>query len=535
MNLVSHGILNIKKVYRNLSAAELVEMAIKRNEGNLSSSGALVIKTGKYTGRSPKDRFIVRQKSVENKISWGKTNLHLSEKVFNRLYDQVTGYLSKQDIFVVNGFIGAMEKYSLSVNVVSEYAAQALFANNIFRRYDGDVRGENPMADFNIICAPGFKARGKFDGINSEAFIIINFDRKIVLIGGTLYSGEIKKCMFSIMNYYLPQKGVFPMHCSANTGTDGSTALFFGLSGTGKTTLSSDPERRLIGDDEHGWSDEGIFNFEGGCYAKTIKLSEKNEKEIFNAIKFGTVLENVVLNEDRTPDYHDNSLTENTRAAYPLEHIENIDVLGIGSQPQTIIFLTADAFGVLPPVSKLTKEAAIYHFLSGYTSKLAGTERGVKEPEATFSCCFGEPFMILNPMEYAKLLGEKIEKSNAEVYLVNTGWSGGAYGSGKRIELSYTRAIVKAALEGKLKNAEYIEDKIFKVHVPKYCPGVPCEILDPRNTWNNTNEYYFKAWELAQKFRNNFSVFMDVPENIVQAGPVERNTRVEEILEAAGL
>lgn len=518
MNMDYLNIKGNKKIYRNLPVSDLVELSVKRGEGVLSSSGALVIHTGKYTGRSPKDRFIVKQKSVEDKINWGEINEPIEEIIFDGLYNEVINYLGEKDLFVFDGFVGAMNNYRIGVRVISEYASQALFANQMFVRPTSDEL-DDYQTDFNVICAPGFKARGSLDGINSEAFIIVNFDKKLVLIGGTLYSGEIKKCMFSIMNYILPNRGVLPMHCSANIGDKGDTVVFFGLSGTGKTTLSSDPNRRLIGDDEHGWCDEGIFNFEGGCYAKTIRLSAENEKEIYRAIKFGAVLENVVLNKDKTHNYDDDSLTENTRAAYPLHHIDNIEATGTGTQPNTIIFLTADAFGVLPPISKLSKEAAMYHFMSGYTSKVAGTERGIKEPQVTFSSCFGEPFMPLNPTVYAKLLGERIEKNDVDVYLVNTGWSGGAYGVGQRIKLSYTRAMVSAALDGKLKDVSYVEDEIFKVQVPTYCPGVPNEILDPKNTWKNKSEYYVKAKELAEKFENNFKKFKNVPKNIAQAGP----------------
>ena len=524
MNLKHLKIEGNKKIYRNLPVADLVEIAVKRGEGVLSSTGALVVHTGKYTGRSPKDRFIVRQKSVEDKINWSESNLPIEENVFDNLYNQMTDYLDEKELFMFDGFVGSMRKYGIGVRVISEYASQSLFANQLFLRPTSKEL-DNYEVDFKIICAPGFKARGSVDGVNSEAFIIINFDRKIVLIGGTLYSGEIKKSMFSIMNYLLPNQNVFPMHCSANIGVSGDAAVFFGLSGTGKTTLSSDPNRKLIGDDEHGWCDDGIFNFEGGCYAKTIRLSAQNEKEIYGAMKFGAVLENVVLNEDKTPNYDDESLTENTRGAYPLNYIDNIEVTGIGSQPNTIIFLTADAFGVLPPISKLSKEAAMYHFMSGYTSKLAGTERGITEPKATFSSCFGEPFMLMNPTVYAKLLGERIENNNVDVYLVNTGWSGGGYGVGKRIKLSYTRAMVTAALEGTLKDVSYVQDEIFNVQVPTSCPNVPSEILDAKNTWENKTEYYINAEKLVQKFRNNFEKFKDVPENIIKAGPNQDNIK----------
>ncbi|NMM64482.1 phosphoenolpyruvate carboxykinase (ATP) [Clostridium sp. P21] len=518
LNLEYINIKSNETIYRNLTVAELTEFAIKRGEGVLSNKGALVVNTGKYTGRSPKDRFIVRQKSIEDKINWGDVNLPISENVFNRFYDEVTEYLKNKDIFVFDGFVGAMKEYNLPIRVVCENASQALFSNQLFRRPDlEDLASFNPQ--FHVISAPGFKARGKEDGINSEAFILVNFDKKVILIGGTQYSGEIKKSIFSVMNFLLPEKGVLPMHCSANIGADKKTAVFFGLSGTGKTTLSADPERNLIGDDEHGWCDRGIFNFEGGCYAKTIKLDKEKEHEIYNAIKFGTVLENVVLNENREPDYDSNKYTENTRAGYPLDYIDNIEKSGIGKSPNTIIFLTADAFGVMPPISKLSKEAAMYHFMSGYTSKVAGTERGITEPKATFSACFGEPFMLMNPSVYAKLLGEKIDKYNTEVYLVNTGWLNGGYGVGSRIKLSYTRAMVRAALEGKLKDVEYVQHPIFKILMPLQCPGVPSEILNPKSTWENKTEYDHKASELAEKFKENFKKFKSVPEEIIQAGP----------------
>ncbi len=521
INLEYMNIKNCGDLYRNLSVAELTEFAINRGEGILSDKGALVVNTGKYTGRSPKDRFIVKQKSIEDQINWGEVNLPIDENVFNTLYNEVVEYLKDKDIFVFDGFVGAMKEYNLPIRVICENASQALFSNQLFRRPDlMDLTDFHP--EFHMVSAPGFKAKGKEDGINSEAFIIVNFDKKIILIGGTQYSGEIKKSIFSVMNFLLPKQGVLPMHCSANIGKDKKTAVFFGLSGTGKTTLSADPERNLIGDDEHGWCDKGIFNFEGGCYAKTIKLDKEKEHEIYNAIKFGTMLENVVLDEHKVADYDSNKYTENTRAAYPLDYIDNIEKSGIGQNPNTIIFLTADAFGVMPPISKLSKEAAMYHFMSGYTSKVAGTERGITEPKATFSACFGEPFMLMNPSVYAKLLGEKIDKYDTEVYLVNTGWLNGGYGKGNRIKLSYTRAMVTAALEGELKNVQYKEHPIFKVLMPLQCKGVPSEILNPKNTWENEKEYDDRALELAQKFKENFKKFKNVPKEIIEAGPETR-------------
>lgn len=513
--------LNINKyrnMYKNLSPAELTEFSIKRGEGFLSNKGALIVNTGKYTGRSPKDRFIVNQESIRDKINWGSVNLPIEENVFNRMYDKVLNYMSDKDIFVFDGFVGALKKYTLPIRVICEKASQALFANQLFRRpTEDDLKCFTPK--FNIIAAPGFKAKGKEDGLNSDAFILINFDKRIILIGGTSYSGEIKKSVFSVMNFLLPQKGVMPMHCSANIGQDDKTCLFFGLSGTGKTTLSADGERRLIGDDEHGWSNEGVFNFEGGCYAKTIRLDKEKESQIYNAIRFGTVVENVVTDECRVPDYNDGRYTENTRAAYPIYYIDNIEKSGVGGNPETIIFLTADAFGVMPPISRLSKEAAMYHFMSGYTSKIAGTERGIVEPEATFSSCFGEPFMLMNPVIYANLLGERINKYNTQVYLVNTGWLAGGYGKGERIKLAYTRSMIREALKGKFKNVDFIEHPIFKVMMPTKCPGVPDEILNPKNTWQDKKAYDKTAEQLALKFSKNFEKFKGVSEDIIKAGP----------------
>ncbi|WP_368488174.1 phosphoenolpyruvate carboxykinase (ATP) [Clostridium sp. BJN0013] len=518
MDLSYLNIKEYKNVYKNLPPAKLVELAIKRGEGCLSNKGALIINTGKYTGRSPKDRFIVNQDSIKDKINWGSVNLSIEEKIFDRMYDKVLNYLKGKDIFVFDGFVGALKEYTLPIRVICEKACEALFANQLFRRPTvEDLQSFIP--GFNVIAVPDFKSQGKADGLNSEAFILINFDKKIILIGGTQYLGEIKKSLFSVMNFLLPERGVLPMHCSANIGKDGKTSLFFGLSGTGKTTLSADSERKLIGDDEHGWCDKGVFNFEGGCYAKTIRLDKEKEHEIYNAIRFGTVLENVVTDEYGVPDYNDGRYTENTRGAYPIDYIDNIEKSGVGGNPETIIFLTADAFGVMPPISKLSKEAAMYHFMSGYTSKVSGTERGIVDPEATFSSCFGEPFMLMNPAVYAKLLGEKIDKHNTEVYLVNTGWLSGGYGKGDRINLPYTRAMIREALNGKFKNIEFVEHPIFKVMMPKECPGVPKEMLDPKNTWTDKEAYDAAAKKLAKKFNENFKKFGSVSENIVKAGP----------------
>ncbi|AQR96873.1 phosphoenolpyruvate carboxykinase (ATP) [Clostridium saccharoperbutylacetonicum] len=517
---ISLDYLNIKKhngLYRNAGIPELVKFALARGEASLSDKGALVVNTGKYTGRSPKDRFIVRDETTENTVNWGEVCLPIGEDVFDKLYNKVVKYIEEKELFVFDGYVGAMEEYSMPIRVVCECAYQAMFSTQMFRRPTEEQLAKH-IPEFNVISAPGFKADGVEDGVNSEAFVLMDFSKKIILIGGTAYSGEIKKSIFSVMNFLLPQKGVLPMHCSANIGDDGQTVVFFGLSGTGKTTLSTDPERKLIGDDEHGWCDDGVFNFEGGCYAKTIGLDKEKEKEIYNAIKFGAVLENVVVDENGVPDYKDGSLTENTRTAYPIEFIDNIKVSGTGNNPSKIIFLTADAFGIMPPVSKLTKEAAMYHFMSGYTSKVAGTERGITEPMTTFSACFGEPFMLLNPAVYAKLLGEKIDKHDTEVYLVNTGWIGGVYGIGKRINLSYTRAMVTGIISGELGKVEYYEHPVFNLLIPKQCPGVPNEVLNPRELWEDKDAYDRKAFELADKFEENFSKFNNVPENILEAG-----------------
>ena len=522
MNLNYLGINKFAKIYRNFSPSSLVEEAIKNGEGTLSSSGALVVNTGKYTGRSPKDRFIVKEPSVSELINWGDTNLPISEEVFDNLYSQVINYLEDKKLYIFDGYVGAMKDYSMNIRVINEYASEALVATQLFRRYD-----ENDLndfkEDFTLIAAPGFKAKGVEDGVNSEAFIIINFDKKIILIGGTQYAGEIKKSVFSVMNFILPNKGILPMHCSANTGSDGNTAIFFGLSGTGKTTLSADPERKLIGDDEHGWCERGIFNFEGGCYAKTIKLDKDKEVEIYEALKFGALLENVVLNDKKEPLFDDDSLTENTRGAYPIEYIKNVELSGVGVNPNTIIFLTADAFGVIPPISKLSKEGAMYHFMSGYTSKLAGTERGITKPKATFSACFGEPFMLMKPEVYAKLLGEKIADNNTEVYLVNTGWTGGEYGVGNRMNLTYTRAMVKAAVEGALKDTEFDYDQKFNVLIPREVPNVPSNILNPRNTWSDKEAYDRKSDELISQFHKNFEKFQGVSDEIIKAAPRKNN------------
>ncbi|HJA69929.1 MAG TPA: phosphoenolpyruvate carboxykinase (ATP) [Firmicutes bacterium] len=513
------GIIAPKAVYRNLSVPALVEKALQANEGTLSETGALVVNTGKYTGRSPDDKFVVDYPSIHDEIAWGKVNVPMAPETFDKIYNKMTAYLQGRDIYIFDGFAGADPKYTQRFRIINELASQNLFIHQLLIRPEKEQL-ENFEPDFTIIAAPGFKCIPEIDGTNSEAAIIVSFEKKMVIIAGSQYSGEIKKSVFSVMNYLLPKNGVFPMHCSANIGADGDTALFFGLSGTGKTTLSADPERMLIGDDEHGWSDNGVFNFEGGCYAKCINLSKENEPQIWNAIKFGALVENVVMDpETRVFDFNDGSLTENTRVGYPVEFIPNAAIPGVGGQPKTVVFLTADAFGVLPPIAKLDKDMAMFHFVSGYTSKLAGTERGITEPQATFSTCFGAPFLPLDPSVYAEMLGEKVAQSNANVYLINTGWSGGSYGVGKRMSLKYTRAMVTAALTGALDNVKFELDPIFNVYVPTECPNVPAEILNPKNTWADKAEYDKTAKMLAARFTENFKKYTHMPENIVKAGP----------------
>ncbi len=512
-------LLNGSNTQVGLSVSQLVEKVIKRGEGSLTSTGAVSVSTGKYTGRSPKDKFIVEEAGTVHKIDWGTVNQPISQHHFDHLYTKVVEYLKeKEEIFVFKGFAGADQNSRLPIQVINEYAWHNLFAHQLFIRPTGTDKQihEDP---FTIVSAPTFKANPIIDGTNSETFIIVSFEKRVILIGGTEYAGEMKKSIFSIMNYLLPEQDILPMHCSANVSEEGEVALFFGLSGTGKTTLSADPNRKLIGDDEHGWSDHGVFNIEGGCYAKCVNLSREKEPQIFDAITFGSVLENVVIDENTgLADYHDVSLTENTRAAYSLDAIDNIMVPSVAGHPKTIVFLTADAFGVLPPISKLSKEQAMYHFLSGYTSKLAGTERGVTSPEVTFSTCFGSPFLPLNASCYAEMLGEKIEKHNVNVFLVNTGWTGGEYGIGNRMNLSYTRAMVKAALNGELDNVETGKDDIFGLEIPLHVPGVPDDVLIPERTWSDKEAYKAKAVELADRFNANFKKFTNASEDIVKSG-----------------
>lgn len=503
----------------HLPVPELIDKAIIRKEGRLTDTGALCVSTGKYTGRSPKDKYVVEEASIMDKIDWGPVNQPVSKEVFQNLYKKVINYLAEKDeIFISRGLAGADKSYQLPLQVINEFAWHNIFARTLFIRPTEDEL-KNHEAKFSVIYAPGFKADPAVDGTKTETFIIVSIEERTVLIGGTEYAGEMKKSIFSIMNYLLPEQNVLSMHCSANVGNNDDVALFFGLSGTGKTTLSADPNRKLIGDDEHGWCDNGVFNIEGGCYAKCINLTENNEPQIYNAIRFCSVLENVILDKNRVPDYEDVSLTENTRVAYPLELIPEAVIPGIVGHPNSIIFLTADAFGVLPPISKLTKEQAMYHFLSGYTSKLAGTERGITSPQATFSTCFGSPFLPLHAYRYAELLGEKISKHGAQVFLVNTGWSGGPYGVGKRMNLKYTRAMVNAAVNSDLNDVATITDPIFGLEIPVNCPGVPDKVLQPKQTWSDPAAYDTKAKELATKFQENFKKFDKVSDDIKGAGP----------------
>ena len=508
------------KIHRNLSPPQLVEHTLKKDEGVLARSGALQVSTGKHAGRSPNDKFLSEDPDFSEKIWWGEINRPIKPEVFERLLAKVISYLNDKELYVFDGFAGADPQYRLSLRVINELAWNNLFAHQLFLRPSQQELKEH-QTEFTVISAPNFKANPEEDGTHSETFIFVSFARKLAIIGGTHYAGEVKKSIFSVMNYLMPERNVLPMHCSANIGSEGDVALFFGLSGTGKTTLSADPARRLIGDDEHGWSDSGIFNFEGGCYAKCIGLTREKEPQIWDAIRFGCVIENVVLDEvTRIADYDSSELTENTRAGYPIDFIPRAAIPGVGGQPETVIFLTADAFGVLPPISRLSPAQAMYHFLSGYTSKLAGTETGITKPQATFSACFGAPFLPLPPTRYADMLGERIEKHNARVYLINTGWTGGAYGVGERISLSHTRAIVNAALGGQLEKADFAPHPVFQIEVPKSCPDVPTEVLDPKNTWADKDDYDKNARELAQRFAKNSEQFSEVSREILEAGPL---------------
>src|SRR5918997_846844 len=523
MTLERLGLVRYGAVHENLPPARLVEAAVRRREGRLAGNGALVAKTGKRTGRSPKDRFIVEDDVTHERVDWGAVNKRFSAQAFEALLDKAMSYLGNlEEFYVVDAYAGADPRYRLNLQVATEYAWHALFAHQLFRR-PSHKELEDFEPEWTVISVPEFLAEPEEDGTESETFVGIDFSRKVVLVAGTRYAGEIKKSIFSVLNFVLPtEHSVLPMHCSANVGDEDDVALFFGLSGTGKTTLSADPERRLIGDDEHGWSDEGVFNFEGGCYAKTIDLSEEKEPQIWDAIRFGAVLENVGMErQSREVDYSDRYITENTRVAYPLEYIENSMPEGRGGHPEAVLFLTADAFGVLPPISALTPEQAAYYFLSGYTAKLAGTEADMEsEVEATFSTCFGAPFLPLSPNVYATMLAERMREHGTRCYLINTGWSGGPYGVGSRIDITETRAMVSAVIGGKLDGAETREDPFFGLHVPKEVPGVPTGVLDPRSTWDDKDAYDEQARKLADLFTENFKKFEgEVSEEVKKAGP----------------
>ncbi len=521
--LDTHGISTEGSEFWNLSPAELVEEAVRRGEGTLVDRGPFAAITAPHTGRSPKDRFVVREPASEDDVWWGDVNVPFDPEAYDALREEVVSDLSDRDLFIRDMWAGADEKYRLGVRVITPHAWHNLFAHNMFRRPEtGELEDFEP--GFTVIHNPRYEADPDRHGTRTGTFVIIHFGRREVLIGGTNYAGEIKKSIFGVLNYLLPKQGVLSMHCSANVGPDGDSALFFGLSGTGKTTLSADPDRGLIGDDEHGWSDEGIFNFEGGCYAKVIRLSEEGEPEIYATTRmFGTILENVVLDEDRRVEYDNDEITENTRGSYPLHYIPNYVPEAKAGHPENVVFLTADAYGVLPPISKLTREQAMYHFLSGYTAKVAGTERGVTEPQAAFSACFGAPFLALHPSVYAEMLGERVDEHDATVWLVNTGWSGGPYGEGSRMKLKYTRAMLNAALAGRLDEVETEQDPVFGLHIPTSVPDVPDEVLKPRETWKDKDAYDEQARKLADMFRENFrkNFSEGVSEEIRAAGPPE--------------
>lgn len=518
----SIGLKNLGNQFWNLSPAELVEDTILNGLGELTDTGALAIETGEFTGRSPKDRFVVCDEKTENAVWWGDVNIKFTPEKFDALYNRMKAYLNGRDVYVRDAYACADNDHKMNIRVINEISWGNMFAYNMFLRPTNEEL-DSFMPEWHVLCVPGFKADPEIDGTRQANFAILNFTKKMIIIGGTGYTGEIKKGIFSVLNFVLPhEKNVLSMHCSANIGNeDHDTAIFFGLSGTGKTTLSSDENRRLIGDDEHGWADTTVFNFEGGCYAKTIDLSREKEPQIYDAIKFGAILENIGFVEGSSvPDYTDKSITENTRVSYPINYIDNITEPSIGDAPKNIFFLTADAFGVIPPISRLTNEQAMYHFMSGYTAKVAGTEIGVTEPTTTFSACFGAAFLPLHPAKYAKLLGDKLKGKDIKVWLINTGWTGGSYGVGSRMKLSYTRAMITAALTGKLDNVEYEKLPIFDLSTPTSCEGVPSEILNPRKTWADKSAYDETANNLANKFVKNFEKFAaETDASILAAAP----------------
>ncbi|MFV8322160.1 phosphoenolpyruvate carboxykinase (ATP) [Flavobacterium sp. LS2R12] len=519
ISLKELGIENAK-IHYQLSPEELHDITIKLGQGIESSTGALAVNTGEYTGRSPQDRYIVKDSISESQVWWGKVNIPFESDAFEALYNKVTSYLSNKEVYVRDSYVCSDPNYRLNVRVITETPWANLFCYNMFLRPEMEELA-NFDPEWTLLCVPSFMADPAVDGTRQSNFAILDFTRKVVLIGGTGYTGEMKKGIFSALNFILPVfKNTLPMHCSANVGKDGDTAIFFGLSGTGKTTLSADPNRKLIGDDEHGWTNENtVFNFEGGCYAKVINLSEENEPDIFRAIKKGAILENVVINKDTNEvDFEDISITQNTRVSYPIYHIDNIQPGSIGKNPKNIFFLTADSFGILPPISKLTPGQAAYHFISGYTAKVAGTEAGITEPQPNFSACFGAPFMPLHPTKYAEMLSKKMKDANVKVWLINTGWTGGPYGIGSRMKLKYTRAMITAALNGELDNVAYENHQVFGIAKPQTCPNVPSEILNPRNTWEEPELYDKKALELAQKFKANFAKFEEFANAEIMAG-----------------
>lgn len=520
-NLKEHGIDEVSKAHWNWTPEELVEATISRKMGILSDKGAICVNTGRFTGRSPADRFIVKDDFTASQVDWNKINMPFDPEAFSALKKKLTAYLKDKEVYVRDAFACSTPEYKLNLRLITEYPWSNQFGYNMFLRPDhSEIENFNP--EWVVLCAPGFEADPEIDKTRSKNFAIINFSEKTVIIGGTAYTGEIKKGIFSVLNFILPfERNVLSMHCSANTGSDKDTAIFFGLSGTGKTTLSADPKRQLIGDDEHGWSEKGVFNFEGGCYAKCIHLSPSGEPQIYNAIKHGAILENIgFYPNSRTPDFDDDSITQNTRVSYPIYHIDNAVEKSQGGHPKNIFFLTCDAFGVLPPIAKLNPGQAMYHFISGYTAKVAGTEDGVVEPQTAFSACFGAPFLPLHPTTYAEMLGERMQQHRVRVWLINTGWTGGPYGTGSRIKLKYTRAMINAAMEGKLDEVDYKEHEVFGLMMPETCPEVPRELLNPVNTWADPDAYDKKADELAAFFINNFRKFEEkASESIRMAAP----------------
>ncbi len=521
--LENHGLTNLRRVYWNLPTAALYEEAVFRSEGVICHLGPLVVSTGKHTARAAADKFVVREQTTEDRIWWGQYNRPFNPESFSALTARLAGYLQGRDVFVQDCFVGNDPDYRMPIRIVTQYAWHSLFARTMFMKLRTQEQMKKHVPEFTVIAAPGFKASPIIDTTRTETFIVINFAQRLAVIGGTAYGGEIKKTVFTVLNFLLPLEGVLPMHCSANVGEEGDVAIFFGLSGTGKTSLSADPSRHLIGDDEHGWTENGVFNFEDGCYAKVIRLSPEAEPQIYATTRrFGTILENVVYDPvSRRLDLNDDRITENTRGAYPLEFIENYWPPKRAGHPRNVIFLTCDATGVMPPIARLTPDQAIYHFISGYTSKIAGTEIGLGiEPELTFSTCFGGPFMVHHPYVYAEMLKAKILKHGARVWLVNTGWTGGGFGVGKRISIQYTRTLLNDALNGRLEKVEFYQDPVFGFEVPKACPGVPSELLYPASTWGNREEYYRKYDALAARFIENFKLMMDgCPAHIVQFGP----------------